>query len=121
MQSAGEDEVLQRGACTWTPRLQSRLELLLERYPHCAAEPLSLRWERIARDLPGITPKQVFSRVQKYFIKLDQAGLPVPGIVPNYKARVSFPFSLMACRPTRATGSTRACAPSRRPLSAPSP
>lgn len=29
------------------------------------------------------TPKQVCSRVQKYFIKLHKAGLPVPGRIPK--------------------------------------
>lgn len=28
-------------------------------------------------------PSKVASRVQKYFIKLAKAGLPVPGRVPN--------------------------------------
>lgn len=31
------------------------------------------------------TPKQVSSRVQKYFIKLLRAGLPIPGRGPKVK------------------------------------
>lgn len=34
------------------------------------------------------TPKQVSSRVQKYFIKLLRAGLPIPGRGPKIKLDV---------------------------------
>lgn len=34
------------------------------------------------------TPKQVSSRVQKYFIKLLRAGLPIPGRGPKLKMDV---------------------------------
>lgn len=34
------------------------------------------------------TPKQVSSRVQKYFIKLLRAGLPIPGRGPKLKLDV---------------------------------
>lgn len=65
----------------WTFDEQKRLEQLLIEYPD---EPTAAyRWEKIARALGNRTPKQVGSRVQKYFIRLAQAGLPVPGRVPN--------------------------------------
>ena len=41
------------------------------------------RWEKVARALGNRTSQQVASRVQKYFIKLTKAGLPVPGRIPN--------------------------------------
>jgi hypothetical protein len=41
------------------------------------------RWEKIARDLGNRTPRQVASRVQKYFQKLQNAGCPVPGRLPK--------------------------------------
>jgi len=65
----------------WTPEEQRKLERLLIEYPEEAVA--SHRWEKIARALGNRSPKQVASRVQKYFIKLAKAGLPVPGKVPN--------------------------------------
>ncbi|KXJ05323.1 ZZ-type zinc finger-containing protein 3, partial [Exaiptasia diaphana] len=59
----------------------TRLEKLLQVYPQEDIE--AKRWEKIAKALGNRTPKQVASRVQKYFIKLAKAGLPVPGRVPN--------------------------------------
>ena len=41
------------------------------------------RWEKVAKALGNRTAQQVASRVQKYFIKLTKAGLPVPGRIPN--------------------------------------
>lgn len=55
--------------------------MLLEKYPDTSVE--SHRWENIARELGTRTPKQVASRVSKYFLKLAKAGLPVPGRVPK--------------------------------------
>ena len=40
------------------------------------------RWKKIANDLGNRTPVQVQSRVQKYFLKLQKAGLPIPGRAP---------------------------------------
>lgn len=63
----------------WTCEEQRRLEELLKEYPEEEIE--MRRWVKIANALGNRTPKQVMSRVQKYFIKLHQAGLPVPGRV----------------------------------------
>lgn len=65
----------------WTTEEQAKLEKLLQIYPQEEIE--SKRWEKIAAALGNRTYKQVASRVQKYFIKLAKAGLPVPGRVPN--------------------------------------
>jgi len=63
----------------WTIEEQHRLEQLLIEYPD---EPVAAyRWEKIARAL-GRTPKQVVSRVHRYFERLARAGLPVPGRLP---------------------------------------
>ncbi|PVD22407.1 hypothetical protein C0Q70_18219 [Pomacea canaliculata] len=65
----------------WTAEEQKRLEELLIRYPPEEIE--ARRWEKIAQALGNRTKEQVASRVQKYFIKLANAGLPVPGRVPK--------------------------------------
>eukprot|EP01124_Arcella_intermedia_P003923 TRINITY_DN12209_c0_g1_i1.p1 TRINITY_DN12209_c0_g1~~TRINITY_DN12209_c0_g1_i1.p1 ORF type:complete len:420 (-),score=51.91 TRINITY_DN12209_c0_g1_i1:769-2028(-) len=65
----------------WSLEEQAKLEELLLKYPDELVS--SHRWEKIARELGNRTPKQVASRVQKYFIKLAKAGLPVPGKLPN--------------------------------------
>lgn len=39
------------------------------------------------------TPKQVSSRVQKYFIKLSKAGLPIPGRGPKVKMDIKKNFT----------------------------
>ena len=65
----------------WTPEEQQYLEELLLKYPPEEVE--NRRWEKIANELPNRTPQQVTSRVQKYFIKLAKAGLPIPGRMPN--------------------------------------
>uniref|UniRef100_H9H8N6 ZZ-type zinc finger-containing protein 3 n=1 Tax=Monodelphis domestica TaxID=13616 RepID=H9H8N6_MONDO len=62
-------------------RLQKKLEQLLLKYPPEEVE--SRRWQKIADELGNRTAKQVASRVQKYFIKLTKAGIPVPGRTPN--------------------------------------
>lgn len=66
----------------WTPEEQKRLEELLVIYPpeHVEME----RFRKIAKALGNRTPLQVQSRVQKYFIKLQKAGLPVPGRTYNF-------------------------------------
>lgn len=65
----------------WTPEEQLKLEKLLEEYPEETVA--SHRYEKIARALGNRTPKQVASRVQKYFIRMAKAGLQVPGKMPN--------------------------------------
>ncbi|KAL9988880.1 hypothetical protein ACROYT_G003372 [Oculina patagonica] len=65
----------------WTTEEQAKLEKLLQIYPQEEVE--AKRWEKIAAALGNRTFKQVASRVQKYFIKLAKAGLPVPGRIPN--------------------------------------
>jgi len=61
----------------WTPEEQRRLEELLEEYPSEEVE--MERWKKIATCLGNRTSIQVQSRVQKYFQKLQKAGLPIPG------------------------------------------
>lgn len=68
----------------WTAEEQKRLEDCLLKFPPEEVE--SRRWEKIAQALGNRTPTQVASRVQKYFIKLAKAGLPVPGRIPNVAA-----------------------------------
>ncbi|CAN8001749.1 unnamed protein product [Ixodes hexagonus] len=68
----------------WTAEEQKRLEDCLLKFPPEEVE--SRRWEKIAQALGNRTPTQVASRVQKYFIKLAKAGLPVPGRIPNVSA-----------------------------------
>ncbi|XP_015124990.1 ZZ-type zinc finger-containing protein 3 [Diachasma alloeum] len=67
----------------WTAEEQRRLEELLIEYPPEEVE--MKRWTKIANALGNRTPKQVSSRVQKYFIKLLKAGLPIPGRGPKVK------------------------------------
>ena len=68
----------------WTVEEQRLLERLLQKYPSERFE--ARRFSKIAAELPGRTTQQVTSRVQKYFIKLAKAGLPVPGRMPNLAA-----------------------------------
>lgn len=68
----------------WTVEEQKRLEELLLKYPPEEVE--SRRWEKIANALGNRTTTQVASRVQKYFIKLAKAGLPILGRIPNVAA-----------------------------------
>lgn len=65
----------------WTAEEQKRLEELLIEHPPEEVE--AKRWNKIAKALGNRTPIQVASRVQKYFIKLAKAGLPIPGRLPN--------------------------------------
>ncbi|XP_078264291.1 ZZ-type zinc finger-containing protein 3 isoform X2 [Rhinoraja longicauda] len=65
----------------WSVDEQKRLEELLLKYPPEEVE--TRRWQKIADKLGNRTAKQVASRVQKYFIKLAKAGIPIPGRTPN--------------------------------------
>ncbi|KAH8377580.1 hypothetical protein KR093_006104, partial [Drosophila rubida] len=67
----------------WTNEEQRRLEQLLIDYPPEEVE--MRRFAKIAKELGNRTAQQVFSRVQKYFQKLHDAGLPVPGRLPKYR------------------------------------
>ncbi|XP_017855344.2 ZZ-type zinc finger-containing protein 3 [Drosophila busckii] len=67
----------------WTNDEQRRLEQLLIEYPPEEVE--MRRFGKIAKALGNRTPQQVFSRVQKYFQKLHDAGMPVPGRLPKYR------------------------------------
>lgn len=61
----------------WTIEEQKRLEELLNRFP---PEPIeSNRFKKIASVLGTRSEKQVASRVQKFFKKLHEANLPIPG------------------------------------------
>lgn len=81
----------------WTAEEQRRLEELLIEFPPEEVE--SRRFQKIAEALGNRTRMQVSSRVQKYFLKLMKAGLPVPGRVPRVPsdAPKKTPFG----RPTR--------------------
>ena len=68
----------------WSADEQRLLERLLQKYPPERFE--ARRFAKIAGELPGRTTQQVTSRVQKYFIKLAKARLPVPGRMPNLSA-----------------------------------
>lgn len=64
----------------WTVEEQKRLEELLEVFP---TEDVEMeRWKKVAASLGNRTAVQVQSRVQKYFLKLHKAGLPIPGRLP---------------------------------------
>ncbi|KRT83079.1 hypothetical protein AMK59_4822 [Oryctes borbonicus] len=65
----------------WTVDEQKRLEELLIEFPPEAIE--LRRFKKIATALGTRTVKQVCSRVQKYFLKLRKAGLPIPGRIPK--------------------------------------
>ncbi|KAN0040150.1 hypothetical protein ACTA71_012040 [Dictyostelium dimigraforme] len=61
----------------WTEAEQKLLEQLLIKYPE--EEVASHRWTKIASHIKGRTPQQVASRTQKFFKKLEKAGLRPPG------------------------------------------
>ncbi|KAF9103123.1 ZZ-type zinc finger-containing protein 3 [Mortierella sp. AM989] len=70
----------------WSDEEQQLLERLLEEYPD---EPVAAqRFQKISAAMGTRTPKQVASRVQKYFIKLVKAGLEAPGRM-NYSLETS--------------------------------
>ncbi|XP_022909965.2 ZZ-type zinc finger-containing protein 3 [Onthophagus taurus] len=71
----------------WTVEEQKRLEELLITYP---PEDIELRrYKKIAAALGTRTVQQVCSRIQKYFLKLKKAGLPIPGRIPKLVLRKS--------------------------------
>ncbi|KAG8228139.1 hypothetical protein J437_LFUL002794 [Ladona fulva] len=76
----------------WTSEEQRRLEELLIEYPPEEVE--TRRWRKIADALGNRTAKQVQSRVQKYFIKLHKAGLPIPGRCPRLQGESQLRKSL---------------------------
>ncbi|KZT43414.1 hypothetical protein SISSUDRAFT_978555 [Sistotremastrum suecicum HHB10207 ss-3] len=60
----------------WTHEEQHILERLLAEIPEGAKN----RWAKISQGMMGRrTPRQVASRVQKYFAKLKKFGVPDPG------------------------------------------
>lgn len=61
----------------WTLDEQRKLEELLHEFPPEAVE--SQRFAKIAKAMGNRTAKQIASRVQKFFKKLNDANLPVPG------------------------------------------
>ncbi|CAB3368346.1 Hypothetical predicted protein [Cloeon dipterum] len=71
----------------WTAAEQKRLEELLDEFGPETVE--SRRWEKIARALGNRTMMQVQSRVQKYFKKLHQMNLPVPGRLPRMRSSIT--------------------------------
>lgn len=72
----------------WSPEEQLRLEELLVKYPPEANE--ARRFAKIAAALGNRTLKQVTSRCQKYFAKLHQAGLPIPGRPPRQRYKDTY-------------------------------
>ena len=69
----------------WKIEEQRRLEELLVVHP---TEEIEMeRWKKIATELGNRTPVQVQSRVQKYFLKLQRAGLPIPGRPPPTRSK----------------------------------
>ncbi|KAF9413545.1 seryl-tRNA synthetase [Podila epigama] len=72
----------------WSDEEQRLLEQLLDVYPD---EPVAAqRFQKISLAMGTRTPKQVASRVQKYFIKLVKAGLEAPGRM-NYSLEPTKP------------------------------
>ncbi|KAG0348815.1 hypothetical protein BG004_004074 [Podila humilis] len=72
----------------WSDEEQKQLERLLDEYPD---EPVAAqRFQKISLAMGTRTPKQVASRVQKYFIKLVKAGLEAPGRM-NYSLEPTKP------------------------------
>jgi len=65
----------------WSVEEQEKLEKLLVMYPPEEVE--ARRWEKIAKGLGTRTAQQVSSRIQKYFLKLAKAKLPIPGRAPS--------------------------------------
>ncbi|KAJ1989251.1 hypothetical protein GGI25_004793 [Coemansia spiralis] len=89
----------------WSDEEQQRLMDLLLIYPE--EEIANSRWRKIAEALGTRTMRQVASRVQKYFIKLAKAGLPVPGKVPDTSNWTSIGKG-RASTPTRKDGEVSA-------------
>lgn len=72
----------------WSCEEQRRLEELLIEYPPEAVE--SRRFAKIAKALGNRTSQQVASRLQKYFLKLHLAGMPIPGRIPKSSVRNAY-------------------------------
>ncbi|CAG9857365.1 unnamed protein product [Phyllotreta striolata] len=66
---------------TWTAEEQKKLEELLIKHPPELIE--RRRFKKIASELGNRSLAQVTSRIQKYFLKLHKAGLPIPGRIPK--------------------------------------
>ncbi|XP_015926206.2 ZZ-type zinc finger-containing protein 3 [Parasteatoda tepidariorum] len=79
--NGANDQKTQKTHMHWSCEEQKRLEELLVQFPPEEVE--TRRWEKIANCLENRTPIQVASRVQKYFIKLMKAGIPIPGRMPS--------------------------------------
>ncbi|KAH8112321.1 hypothetical protein DFH11DRAFT_1481759, partial [Phellopilus nigrolimitatus] len=59
---------------TWSDEEQKMLDMLLEQFPDGTKN----RWANISKAMNGRrTPRQVASRVQKYFAKMKKWGLGV--------------------------------------------
>lgn len=69
---------------SWTLDEQRKLEELLNKYPPETVD--SKRFVKIANEM-NRTPKQIASRVQKFFKKLHDANLPIPGALPAKSIR----------------------------------
>ena len=98
-EKTGEGEYLVRGRMfrshkpvtfnqPWTKEEQVRLEDLLQRFPSEEVE--MERWKKIAGEMGNRSAVQIQSRVQKYFLKLQRAGLPIPGRLPPQRNRNRF-------------------------------
>ncbi|KAJ2773234.1 hypothetical protein IWQ57_001399 [Coemansia nantahalensis] len=87
----------------WSDEEQLRLEQLLGEFPE--EEVANTRWRKISEALGTRTMRQVASRVQKYFIKLAKAGLPVPGRVPDTSGWTSLGRGPAAAAATAAAAS----------------
>jgi ZZ-type zinc finger-containing protein 3 len=69
----------------WSLDEQKKLEELLIEFPPESVE--SNRFKKIAAFLSNRTEKQVASRVQKFFKKLHEANLPIPGASCRLRSR----------------------------------
>lgn len=79
--SKPKEQETEKNSKSWTPEEQRKLEELLVKYPPEEVE--RKRIVKIANELGTRTKEQVASRLQKYFLKLMKAGLPIPGRLPK--------------------------------------
>lgn len=94
----------------WSDDEQRLLEKLLDEYPD---EPVAAqRFQKISAAMGTRTPKQVASRVQKYFIKLVKAGLEAPGRM-NYSLEPTKPKSKATTPSGAGASSTTSTSPSK--------
>ncbi|XP_056635375.1 ZZ-type zinc finger-containing protein 3 [Diorhabda sublineata] len=75
---------------SWSAEEQKKLEELLIKFPPELIE--RRRFQKIANELGTRSVAQVASRVQKYFLKLYKAGLPIPGRLPKNLDKRKKPF-----------------------------